>query len=230
VGFESFGKIVQIAAAALGIPAAAAGTYSVYQTYFTNEAVCQKLRVSIIATIERNVAPDAKRTLLLKDVAEFDRKCADTDPDAHLLFQAAIRPVQTLTPASVVASGPSTAAAGDALSKTVVVFGKSPAGEVRGWVALTRGEPNRIGEPNFEGHELSLTVLPPPGTVLRPKLMLPVWVEPQGSVNDEKKLQGRVPATGCVRVISVKAAEGKARTWGEVAPVACPANLPPKVP
>jgi hypothetical protein len=77
---------------------------------------------------------------------------------------------------------------------------------------------------------LSLTALPPPGTVLRPRLMMPVWVEPQGSVNDEKKLQGRIAATACVRVISAKPAEGKARTWGEVAPAPCPANLQAKAP
>src|SRR3954451_19879547 len=114
MGLESFGKIVQFAAAALGISAAAAGTYSVYQTYFTNEAVCQKLRVSIIATMERNVAPDAKRTLLLKDVAEFDRKCAEFDPDAHGLFQAAIRPVQAPAPAPAAVAGPLPGAPADA--------------------------------------------------------------------------------------------------------------------
>jgi hypothetical protein len=49
-------------------------------------------------------------------------------------------------------------------------------------------------------------------------------------VNDEKKLQGRVAAAGCVRVIAARPAEGKARTWGEVAPIPCPTNLPPKAP
>jgi hypothetical protein len=243
VGFENLGKIVQIAAAVLGIPAAAAGTYSAYQTYFTNDSVCQKLRTSIVAIMERSVAPEAKRTLLRKDVGDFVKTCGAADPDARTLFQEALRedrpvavvavaprPVSDLSAANAV-SAAKTAAAPDGIPAGVATaFGRSPAGEVRGWVALTRGEPNRIGEPNFEGYELSLTALPPPGTVLRPKLMLPVWVEPQGSVNDEKKLQGRVPATGCVRVISAKAAEGKARTWGEVAPVACPANLPPKAP
>jgi hypothetical protein len=236
VGFENLGKTVQIAAAVLGIPAAAAGTYSAYQTYFTNDAVCQKLRTSIVAIMERNVAPEAKRTLLRKDVGDFVKTCGAADPDARILFQEALRedrpvavaaaaprPVSDLSPAKTAVATPDGIPTGLAAA-----FGRSPAGEVRGWVALTRGEPNRIGERNFEGYELSLTALPPPGTVLRPKLMLPVWVEPQGSVNDEKKLQGRVPATGCVRVISVKAAAGKARTWGEVAPVACPANLQAK--
>ena len=244
MGFENLGKFVQIAAAVLGIPAAAAGTYSAYQIYFTNDAVCQKLRTSIVAIMERNVAPEAKRTLLRKDVGDFVKTCGAADPDARTLFQEALRedrpvavaaaaprPVSDLSAAKAVSAAKTAVAAPDGIPAGVAAaFGRSPAGEVRGWVALTRGEPNRIGEANFEGYELSLTALPPPGTVLRPKLMLPVWVEPQGSVNDEKKLQGRVPATGCVRVISVKAAEGKARTWGEVAPVACPANLQAKAP
>jgi hypothetical protein len=236
VAFD-FGKIVQFAAAALGIPAAAAGTYSAYQTYFTNDAVCQKLRTSIVAIMERNVAPEAKRTLLRRDVGDFVKNCGNADPDARTLFQEALRedrPVAVAAaaqrPLSDLSAVKTAAAPVGVPAGVAAAFGRSPAGEVRGWVALTRGEPNRIGEPNFEGYELSLTALPPPGTVLRPKLMLPVWVEPQGSVNDEKKLQGRVPATGCVRVISVKAAEGKARTWGEVAPAACPANLQAKAP
>lgn len=226
MGFENLGKMVQIAAAALGIPAAAAGTYSVYQTYFTNEAVCQKLRVSIVSTMERNVAPDAKRTLLLKDVAEFDRKCQDTDPDAHSLFQAAIRPVQALTPASAVASGPSPAAPTDALSKTVAVFGKSPTGELRGWVPLIRS-----GEVIFEGYATTPALLPPVGTVLSAKQVTPVWREPlPPGPNDPDKLQGRLPADACVRVVATRPAPAQARQWGEVAPVACPANLPPKAP
>jgi hypothetical protein len=235
VAFD-FAKIVQFAAAALGIPAAAAGTYSAYQTYFTNDAMCQKLRTSIVAIMERSVAPEAKRTLLRKDVGDFIKTCGNADPDARTLFQEALRedrPVAVALAASRpdLSAAKTAAAMPDGIPASVIAaFGRSPAGEARGWVALTRGEPNRIGEPNFDGHELSLTALPPPGTVLRPKLMLPVWVEPQGSVNDEKKLQGRVPATGCVRVISAKAAEGKARTWGEVVPVACPANLQAKAP
>jgi hypothetical protein len=235
VGLENLGKIVQFAAAALGIPAAAAGTYSVYQTYFTNDAMCQRLRTSIVSTLERNVAPEAKRTLLRKDVGDFVKTCGDADPDARALFQEALRedkPVTAaprqasdLSPAKTIAATPDGLPAG-----VVTAFGRSPAGDVRGWVALTRGEAGRVGESNFEGYALSLTALPPPGTVLRPRLMMPVWVEPQGSVNDEKKLQGRIAATACVRVISAKPAEGKARTWGEVAPAPCPANLQAKAP
>jgi hypothetical protein len=43
--FENSIKALQVAATALGIPAAAAGTYSAYQTFFSNDATCHKLRV-----------------------------------------------------------------------------------------------------------------------------------------------------------------------------------------
>jgi hypothetical protein len=237
VGIENVGKLVQFAAAALGIPAAAGGIYSVYQTYFTNEAACQKLRTSIVSVMERNVAPEAKRSLLHKDVGDFVKNCGDADPDARTLFQQAAREDTPIAAAAATSNAPNASAAktdgdtfGGVPAGVVATFGRSPTGDVHGWVALTRGEAGRVGEPNFEGYALSQTALPPPGTLLRPKLMMPVWVEPQGSVNDEKKLQGRIAATACVRVISAKAAEGRARTWGEVAPAPCPANLQAKAP
>jgi hypothetical protein len=55
--------------------------------------------------------------------------------------------------------------------------------------------------------------------------MLPVWTEPQHAGNDDKKLQGRLAATGCVRVVTTHAAEGRTRTWGEVVPAPCPPGL-----
>ena len=87
--------------------------------------------------------------------------------------------------------------------------------------ALTRGEVDRVGEPNFDGYSLSLTVLPPAGTVLQSRHMVPVWSEPQVGPNDQTKLQGRLPARTCVRVVATRPAEGKNRTWGEVVPVGC---------
>src|SRR5436305_10378211 len=97
--------MVQIAAAALGIPAAAPGTYSAYQTYFTNEATCQKLRTSTVAIMERGVAPEVKRTLLRKDVGEFVKICGEADPDARSLFQEALREDKPIVAASA-APGP----------------------------------------------------------------------------------------------------------------------------
>ena len=41
---------LQLVGAALGIPAAVAGSYSAYQNYFSSEATCQRLRASILAT------------------------------------------------------------------------------------------------------------------------------------------------------------------------------------
>lgn len=227
MGFESVGKLVQIAAAALGIPAAAAGAYGVYQNYFTNDSVCQRLRTGIISTMEKNVPADAKRSLLRKDVNEFVQKCGEQDVEARILFVAALQedvPVAG-TPAKPTETAPASQAVDGVPAGIVAMFGRSPAGEARGWVALTRGEPARLGEPNFDGHALSLTALPPAGTVLRPRHMVPVWTEPQHAGDDEKKLQGRIALTGCVRVLGTRAAEGRSRTWGEVVPAPCPPGL-----
>ena len=76
---ESLVKVLQIAGAALGIPAAAAGTFAAYQNYFSTDVTCQKLRSNIVSTMERNVAPETKRSLLRKDVNEFDKLCGDGD-------------------------------------------------------------------------------------------------------------------------------------------------------
>ena len=87
---NSLVKVLQIAGAALGIPAAAAGTFAAYQNYFSTDVTCQKLRSNIVATMERNVAPETKRSLLRKDVNEFDKLCGDGDPDARTIFHAAV--------------------------------------------------------------------------------------------------------------------------------------------
>ena len=89
---ENLVKVLQIAGAALGIPAAAAGSFAAYQNYFSTDATCQKLRTNIVATMERSVAPETKRTLLRKDVNEFDKLCGDGDPDARTIFHAAVTP------------------------------------------------------------------------------------------------------------------------------------------
>jgi hypothetical protein len=71
---ESLVKLLQMFGAALAIPAAAAGTFAAYQSYFSSDVVCQKLRTNIVAILERHVAPETKRSLLKKDVAEFDNQ------------------------------------------------------------------------------------------------------------------------------------------------------------
>ena len=87
---EGLVKLLQVAGAALGIPAAAAGTFAAYQNYFSTDVTCQKLRNNIVATMERSVAPETKRSLLRKDVNEFDKLCGEGDPDARTIFHAAV--------------------------------------------------------------------------------------------------------------------------------------------
>ena len=89
---ENLVKLLQMTGAALAIPAAAAGTFAAYQSYFSSDVTCQKLRNNIVAIMERHVAPETKRSLLKKDVTEFDKLCGESDPDARAIFQAAITP------------------------------------------------------------------------------------------------------------------------------------------
>ena len=77
---EHLVRLLQIAGAALGIPAAAAGTFAAYQNYFSTDVTCQKLRNNIIGIMERNVPPETKRSLLKKEVTEFDKLCGERDP------------------------------------------------------------------------------------------------------------------------------------------------------
>ena len=55
---EQLVKLLQMTGAALAIPAAAAGTFAAYQSYFSTEMTCQRLRNDIVGILERNVAPD----------------------------------------------------------------------------------------------------------------------------------------------------------------------------
>ena len=149
---ENLVKVLQIAGAALGIPAAAAGSFAAYQNYFSNDATCQKLRTNIVATMERSVAPESKRTLLRKDVNEFDKLCGHGDPDARTIFHAAVTPepavVETAN-ATTADAGHGTAAAGaqpDPASRrsqlqSAAVFGAPGTKEHYGWVALGRRRP-----------------------------------------------------------------------------------------
>src|SRR5258705_6917588 len=108
---EGLVKVLQVAGAALGIPAAAAGTFAAYQNYISNDVTCQKLRSNIVAIMERNVAPETKRTLLRKDVNEFDKVCGEGDPDARTIFHAAITPDHP-APAATETANATTADAG----------------------------------------------------------------------------------------------------------------------
>ena len=156
---ENLVKVLQIAGAALGIPAAAAGTFAAYQNYVSNDGTCQKLRSNIVAIMERSVAPETKRTLLRKDVNEFDKLCGEGDPDARTIFHAAITPDHPAPAATETANattadaghGPAAAGAQPEPSsrrsqlQAAAVFGAPGTKEHYGWVALGRRQSGALG-------------------------------------------------------------------------------------
>ena len=176
--------MLQLLGAALGIPAAAAGCYSAYQTYFSTEAVCQRLRTAIVITMERKLASDAKKALLRRDVAEFDKTCGDSDPDARTVFQAALRehPASSRVPDARVqiaaADAQLSTATPSLYVRPVPVFSAAGSGERHGWIALSRRQAGAWIS-NFDGYAISETSLLPLGTVLIAQRQLPVWSEPQ---------------------------------------------------
>lgn len=216
---EHLVKLLQMTGAALAIPAAAAGTFAAYQSYFSTDMTCQKLRNDIVGILERNVAPDTKRSLLKKDVTEFDKFCGEGDPDARAIFQAAMSEHPT-EPAHAAAAGPVPTGASSQRAQTAAigVFGAPGSKDRYGWVALARRQWGSW-EAHFSGYAISDTSLPPAGTVLSAKIMLPVWSEPQAGANDQSKLQSRLPSGACVRVVSTRGGSG--RLWAEVAPASC---------
>jgi len=214
---ENLIKLLQIAGAALGIPAAAAGTFAAYQSYFSIDVTCQKLRNDIIGIMERDVPADTKRSLLKKGVTEFDKLCGEGDPDARAIFQAAMseHPAEA---AHAPATGPAAASSQRAQVASLGVFGAPGSKEHYGWVALSRRD-SGSWVPHFSGYAISDTSLPPAGTILSAKITLPIWSEPQAGANDQSKLQSRLPSGACVRVLATRGGTG--RLWAEVAPASC---------
>jgi hypothetical protein len=212
---EGWHRMLQITGAALGVPAAAAGTFAAYQSYFSTDVTCQKLRNDIIGIMERNVAPETKRSLLKKEVVEFDKLCGEGDPDARTIFQAAMAE----HPAE---AAHATAEAGVSPQRpqwaSLDVFGAPGSKERYGWVAISRRQ-SGVWVPTFTGYAISETSLPPPGTILSAKTMLPVWAEPQPGPNDPSKMHSRLPSGACVRVLATRGGTG--RLWAEVAPASC---------
>ena len=213
-------RLLQMTGAALAIPAAAAGTFAAYQSYFSTDVTCQKLRNDIVGIMERHVDPDTKRSLLKKDVTEFDKLCGEGDPDARAIFQAAMseHPAQATHAAAAPAPLATGASSQRAQTAALGVFGAPGSKDRYGWVALARRQ-SGPWESHFSGYAISDTSLPPPGTVLSAKMMLPVWSEPQAGANDQSKLQSRLPSGACVRVLSTRGGSG--RLWAEVAPASC---------
>jgi len=212
-------KLLQMTGATLAIPAAAAGTFAAYQSYFSSDVTCQKLRNDIVAIMERHVAPETKRSLLKKDVTEFDKLCGESDPDARAIFQAAITEHPgDATPAAAAVAAHVDASPQRQQTASLGVFGAPGSKEHYGWFALSRRQAGSW-VPHFNGYNISDTSLPPPGTILSAKMMLPVWSEPQAGTNDPTKLQSRLPIGACVRVLATRG--GRGRLWAEVAPASC---------
>jgi hypothetical protein len=219
----------QFAAAALGIPAAAVGSYSAYHNYFSSEATCQRLRTNILAVMERRISVESKRTLLRKDVAEFEKTCGEDDPDARTVFHAALQesehPATAAAPAAAIAGTGAQlqSAAPPPPRQPLPVFGAPGSGSDRGWVALGRRKAGAwvIG---FDGYAISETSLPPAGTVLAALNKLPVWSEMQATSNDQTKLQAMLPPGACVRVLAPR--RGAGRLWAEIVPASCNGWVP----
>jgi hypothetical protein len=220
----------QFIAAALGIPAAAVGSYSAYHNYFSSEATCQRLRTNILAVMERRISADTKRTLLRKDVAEFEKTCGEDDPDARTVFQAALQ--ESESPATAAAPAAPALAGADAQPQSAApsrprqplpMFGAPGSGSDRGWVALGRRKAGDwvIG---FDGYTISETSLPPANTVLAAQHKMPVWSEMQGTANDQTKLQAMLPPGACIRVLATR--RGSGRLWAEIVPAACNGWVP----
>jgi len=217
---EHLVKLLQMTGAALAIPAAAAGTFAAYQSYFSSDVTCHKLRNNLVAIMERNIAPETKRSLLKKDATEFDKLCGEGDPDARAIFQAAMseHPGDAAHAPAAAASAHADSSPQRQHTASLGVFGAPGSKERYGWVALGRRQAGSW-VPHFNGYTISDTSLPPPGTILSAKMMLPVWSEPQAGTNDQTKLQSRLPTGACVRVLSTRGGTG--RLWAEVAPASC---------
>ena len=91
---EKLTTALQLVGAALALPAGGAGVYSVYNTYFSSNSVCQSLRNNALDTLEKNIPSEAKRALLTDDAAKFEANCAATDPTANAIFQAALHDLE----------------------------------------------------------------------------------------------------------------------------------------
>jgi hypothetical protein len=229
-------RLLQLAAAAVAIPAAIAGGISFYESHISAEGVCESLRNKVIGVIDRNIPADVKYALMHRDAEQFERKCAHVDPDTHTVFRVTIAHLQIPAPqerkpvqpggtdvlmlaAESTVTGPGTASVAHA--QPAAVFGLSKSGERRGWVALSRLDTGHEGESNFAGYADDQAQAPPAGTRLSARRTIPVWQEPQiHGPRDPAKLQGRLGRGNCVEVLATR--PGIYRHWAEVTPVACP--------
>src|SRR5262249_620170 len=152
-----------------------------------------------------------------KEVGELENFWGDAEPEAGAIFQAAMsqHPADGAHAAgSARTDPPSPRAQIAALS----VFGAPGSKEHYGWVAIGRRQ-SGSWVANFNGYAISDTSLPPPGTILSAKIILPVGPEQAAGANDQSKRQSRLPSGACVRVLSPRG--GRGRLWAEVAPASC---------
>jgi hypothetical protein len=99
VNIQKLTTTFQFIAAALAVPAGAAGVYSAYHTYFSPEVICQDLRNSTLATLEKNIPTETKRALLRTEATQFEAKCGEVEPETSMVFKAALQELETPAPA-----------------------------------------------------------------------------------------------------------------------------------
>jgi hypothetical protein len=213
MAWEKFAKLMQLTGAVLGIPVAAAGVYSVYNTYFSTATACLNLRNTILSTMERTIPGETKAILIRKDIAEFEKACGKIDPDARSIFTATLEQLEAAaTPPA--ASGAAAPAKSRTALPTLTNFDKMP-GDRRGWAALGRRDAARE-ELNFAGLTASM---PADGAVLTARWPIPVWTEPPAGRPDLTAARALIAAGTCVRVLSSHASND--RIWVEVVPALC---------
>lgn len=244
LNFQKLTTVLQITGAALGIPAAAGGTYTVYRSYFASTADCQTLRNSLLSVMDRAISEDSRRALMKKDLAEFSAKCGAGDPDAMAAFTAATQQPE-IAKANAVAAAPAATPipAADATNvkaepanareaakpgpglyagTPLGIFGVSASGEAKGWVALDRRDAEHFGESSFDGFEPGKN--PSEKAMLTARWGVPVWLEPQApGLPDLKRIQGRLAKGQCIRVLALRTAS-QGRPWADVEPAPCEAS------
>jgi hypothetical protein len=98
VNIQNLTTSLQFIAAALAVPAGAAGLYSAYHNYFSPEVLCQELRNSTLVTLEKNIPTEAKRTLLRTEAAQFESKCGEVEPETNMVFKVALQELEKPAP------------------------------------------------------------------------------------------------------------------------------------
>jgi hypothetical protein len=94
MSIERLTTSLQFIGAALALPAGAAGVYSAYHNYFSPEVMCQEMRNSTLATLEKNIPAEAKHVLLRKEAGQFEAKCAEIEPETNTIFQVALQELE----------------------------------------------------------------------------------------------------------------------------------------